>query len=316
MIGLADGRPRPGSRRSAGCCCTRSGRARASRWRWPWCCASSAAHRPGARYLAACAAMILIVALPIAPFPIGRSPPAAAGPSAVSRAAGDRDGRDAHRLDPASIPGPKELRLADRIEPMLPAIVALWMAGVGVFSLRLLGGWLQARRWVRRQTRPLADPWPDRVERLKERLGVRRAVALLESARVEVPMVVGWLRPAILVPVAALSGLGVPELEAILAHELAHIRRHDYLVNLIQCVVEVLMFYHPATWWISRVIRRERESAATTWPWRPAATGSPTRGPWRPWRDCASPRSPRQRRPTAASCSPASAASSTLRRSR
>ena len=90
-------------------------------------------------------------------------------------------------------------------------------------------------------------------------MGVRRAVALLESARVEVPMVVGWLRPAILVPVAALSGLTALELEAILAHELAHIRRHDYLVNLLQCVVEALMFYHPATWWISRVIRRERE---------------------------------------------------------
>ena len=143
---------------------------------------------------------------------------------------------------------------------MLPAIVSLWMAGVAVFSMRLLGGWIQARRWVRHDTRPMTDPWIDRVERLKERLGVHRAVALLESARVEVPMVVGWLRPAILVPFAALAGLSAPELEAILAHELAHIRRHDYLINLIQCVVEVLVFYHPATWWISRVIRRERES--------------------------------------------------------
>ena len=109
---------------------------------------------------------------------------------------------------------------------------------------------------MRRDTRPLVCPW---IDRLKERMGIRRAVALLESARVEVPMVVGWLRPAILVPVAALSGLTAPELEAILAHELAHIRRHDYLVNLLQCVVEILMFYHPATWWITRVIRRERE---------------------------------------------------------
>ena len=73
-------------------------------------------------------------------------------------------------------------------------------------------------------------------------------------------MVIGWLRPAILVPVAALSGLAAPELDAILAHELAHIRRHDYLVNIFQCVVETLVFYHPATWWISRVIRHEREN--------------------------------------------------------
>src|SRR5262249_18465121 len=110
---------------------------------------------------------------------------------------------------------------------MLPAIVACWMAGVGLCSLRLLGGWFQARLWVRHQTRLMAAPWPGRIERLKERLGVRGVVALLESARVEVPMVVGWLRPAILGPAAALSGLSPAELEAILAHELAHIRRHD-----------------------------------------------------------------------------------------
>ena len=265
-----------------------------------------------ARYLVSCAAMILMVALPIATLSRGNVPhpspsihhDAVAEPAIVA---------------PIGLDGGSSLRiptLADRLEPMLPAIVALWMAGVGVLSLRLLGGWIQARRWVRHHTRPLADPWPARVERLKERLGIRRAVALLESARVEVPMVVGWLRPAVLVPVAALSGLSVPELEAILAHELAHVRRHDYLINLIQCVVEVVMFYHPATWWISRASAASASNAATTWPWRSVATGSSTRGPWPPWRDCVSPRSPRQRRPAAGSCSPASAASSNLRRSR
>jgi hypothetical protein len=90
-------------------------------------------------------------------------------------------------------------------------------------------------------------------------MGIRSAVAFIESSFVDVPMVIGWLRPVLLVPVAALSGLSAPELEAILAHELAHIRRHDYLVNFLQCVVEILMFYHPATWWITTVMRRERE---------------------------------------------------------
>src|SRR5262249_7143767 len=141
---------------------------------------------------------------------------------------------------PGIAPGtrPQAPRFADRVEPMLPAIVAAWLAGVGLFSMRLLGGWLQARRLVRDHTRPPGEAWSARVDRLKQRLGVRRAVALLESAWVEVPMVVGWLRPAVLVPVAALAGLSAAELEAILAHELAHIRRHDYLVNVIQCVVE------------------------------------------------------------------------------
>ena len=69
---------------------------------------------------------------------------------------------------------------------------------------------------------------------------------------VEVPTVIGWLRPVVLMPASALAGMGPQQLEAILAHELAHIRRHDYLVNLLQTLVETLLFYHPAVWWLSR----------------------------------------------------------------
>src|SRR6185369_12620027 len=69
----------------------------------------------------------------------------------------------------------------------------------------------------------------------------------------------GWMRPAILLPASTLSGLSVAQIEAILAHELAHIRRHDYIVNLLQCVIETLLFYHPAVWWVSRRVRDERE---------------------------------------------------------
>jgi HEAT repeat protein len=86
-----------------------------------------------------------------------------------------------------------------------------------------------------------------------------RPVLLLESALVRVPTVIGWLRPFILLPVGALTGLTTRQLEAIIAHELAHIRRHDYLINLLQAVVETLLFYHPAVWWVSRRIRQERE---------------------------------------------------------
>src|SRR5690349_21606200 len=201
------------------------------------------------RYLAACAAMIAIVAMPMTTL---LRPDSSHRPHAERRYAALETAiaRDAATTAKEPISGPESagVRIVDRVGPMLPAIVASWLVGVGVFSTRLLGGWLQARRWTTHQTRPLADPWTERVERIKERLGLRRAVALLDSARVEVPMVIGWIRPAILVPVAALSGLSAPELEAILAHELAHVRRHDYLVNLIQCVVEVLMFYHPAAW--------------------------------------------------------------------
>ena len=99
-----------------------------------------------------------------------------------------------------------------------------------------------------------------RLVELGQRLGMDRPVKLLQSAFVEVPTVIGWLRPVILLPVGCLLGLSTAQLEAILAHELAHIRRHDYLVNLFQNVVETRLFYHTAVWWVSRRIREEREN--------------------------------------------------------
>jgi beta-lactamase regulating signal transducer with metallopeptidase domain len=103
------------------------------------------------------------------------------------------------------------------------------------------------------------------LARLKGRLEIGRSVRLLESARLQVRLVVGWLRPLILLPVTALTGLPSDQLEAILAHELAHIRRYDYLANLVQSVVETLLFYHPAAWWISGRIRAEREHCCDDW---------------------------------------------------
>ena len=124
---------------------------------------------------------------------------------------------------------------------------ACWAAG-----FRLNGGKLSRRGGV-------SVAWIERFEPIKIKVGVRRAVALLESARVEVPTVIGWFRPVILLPIAALSGLDPADLDAILAHELAHIRRHDYLINLMQCMAETLLFYHPAARWVSGLIRQERE---------------------------------------------------------
>ena len=94
---------------------------------------------------------------------------------------------------------------------------------------------------------------------IAERLRIRRAVAILESRAVVVPTLVGWVKPVVLLPAAALAGLSPEQLQAILAHELAHVRRHDYLVNLLQSMVETLLFYHPATWWVSAQVRAERE---------------------------------------------------------
>ena len=106
---------------------------------------------------------------------------------------------------------------------------------------------------VRRELEALEATWSDSP------YGEHDLTAELESTLVEVPMVIGWLRPVILLPVAATTGLSSEQLEAILAHELAHVARRDYLVNLLQSVVETLLFYHPAVWWVSNQIRVERE---------------------------------------------------------
>jgi len=142
---------------------------------------------------------------------------------------------------------------------LLPWIFNLWLAGVAALSLVHLGG-LRRVRHLSRQGRPMEEALQALARDLGRRVGVRRAVALLESAAVSVPATVGWLRPVVLVPVSALTGLTPRQLEAILAHELAHVRRHDYLVNLLQTAVETLLFYHPAVWWVSAQVRREREN--------------------------------------------------------
>jgi capsular polysaccharide biosynthesis protein len=138
-------------------------------------------------------------------------------------------------------------------------LAAFWLGGVLTLGSRLVLGWWQVQRLRTRQTAPVEEIWLERLLALKARLGVSRPVALLQSALVETPTVIGWLRPVILLPASAVTGLGVAQLESILAHELAHIRRNDYLVNLFQRVVETFLFYHPAVWWISKCVREERE---------------------------------------------------------
>lgn len=145
------------------------------------------------------------------------------------------------------------------VDPYLPWTVLVWAFGVLLMTARLLLEWRDVRRLTRLDIEPLSAEWQARVAKLRERLGVRRAVLVLRSARVHVPIVVGWLRPVILVPISAFTGLTPWHLELIVMHELAHVRRHDYLVNLLQVVVETLLFYHPVVRWVSRVVREERE---------------------------------------------------------
>jgi HEAT repeat protein len=138
-------------------------------------------------------------------------------------------------------------------------VVLLWAAGVVVLSLRLMVRWRAIGLAKSMSTELVGDAWRQMIETLAQRLRVMRAVRVLQSAAVQVPSVVGWLRPVILLPTIALTGLTSEQWQAILAHELAHVRRSDYLINSLQTVVETLLFYHPAVWWVSGRIRLERE---------------------------------------------------------
>jgi protocatechuate 3,4-dioxygenase beta subunit len=141
----------------------------------------------------------------------------------------------------------------------MPWLVLSYIAGVVALSLWNLGGWVAVWRLRTNGVSTVAGEYLEAAARTARRMGLRRVVRLVHNARVSCPMVVGALRPVILLPTCLLTGLSLAEIELILAHELAHVRRHDYLVNLVQSLVETLLFYHPAVWWVSRQIRTERE---------------------------------------------------------
>ncbi|HEY2435175.1 MAG TPA: M56 family metallopeptidase [Vicinamibacterales bacterium] len=135
----------------------------------------------------------------------------------------------------------------------------VWSVGVLLLTLRLLTGWVCAQRLRTHGVTPADEPWRAMTARLARRLHIARAVTLLESSLVDVPTVIGFLKPVVLLPASTIAGLTPQQVEAILAHELAHVRRHDYLVNLVQTLVETILFYHPAVWWLSGRLRVERE---------------------------------------------------------
>lgn len=229
------------------------------------------------RYIIACTALGLIVLLPIVtmqlvpvsvpqttadikPSPASVIVPVQPNEEALlARAIEYEEPTQLESVNSAPLASWKQ-RAVERLELALPYIVSAWLLGVFGLSLWHLGGWAQLQRLRKKMIRQVDDSLCVKLRRLSERLRVKRAVQLVESALVQVPTVVGWLRPVILLPASALTGLTTEQLEALLAHELAHIRRCDYLVNILQTIVETLGFYHPAVWWISQRIRVEREN--------------------------------------------------------
>ncbi len=140
-------------------------------------------------------------------------------------------------------------------------IVTIWIMGVALFILKLLGGISYVYYLRSRLNFPADEYWLEMVEKLGKKAGVKRGMELVESALVRSPLVVGHLKPMILFPIGAINKLNTQEVEAILAHEIAHVLRNDYIFNIIQSVIEALFYFHPAVWWISTNIRTERENS-------------------------------------------------------
>lgn len=204
---------------------------------------------PRIRYAFGCAALVaMICCLPLTVASLG---PAASGParSGIGGAAGSIDA-------PAALTALAAIQtMRVRLEGYLPSLVTTWMLGVIVLLGRVAGGWIVSRRWVR-HARPL-----DRdISALASRLGVTRAVHVLVSPLAAVPHVVGSMKPAVVLPLGVVTGLPAAQLEAIIAHELAHVARHDFLINLLQTLADSVLFFHPAVWWTSARVREDREA--------------------------------------------------------
>lgn len=203
-----------------------------------------------ARYLASCLALATLVALPVLTACLVYTQPASSGTTERFFATVPQTMAAVWTGSAASTPR----WIASLGGWAIPA----WALGVILFSIRLAWGSRQVAV-LRRSGDAAEGPVVAIAARLGERLGLTRPVRLVITPLAEGPSVVGWIRPVILLPAATLLGLTPEQLEAVLAHEFAHIRRYDYLVNILQMVVETLLFYHPAVWWTSARIRHERE---------------------------------------------------------
>lgn len=141
------------------------------------------------------------------------------------------------------------------------ALSLLWLIGVAIMLLRQLGGWRLVGMLEHHPFRKLPPEWQPRVDALQRALVISRKVAVRLSEDVLAPFTARLLRPVIWLPLSLLARLPREQVEALLAHELAHIRRLDWLWNGLQCVAESLLFFHPGAWWLGRRIRQEREHA-------------------------------------------------------
>ena len=152
-------------------------------------------------------------------------------------------------------------RIVDALNASVPLLAWLWCAGLVVMGTRFSGSFFYLRTLRAQENIAAISPfWEQELKRISGALGVRCQVAIATSVRVSSPLTLGSISPIILLPTGLLTGMSTTQIEAILVHELYHIKRRDYIINICQALVEVLLFYHPAIWHMNNIIREEREN--------------------------------------------------------
>jgi beta-lactamase regulating signal transducer with metallopeptidase domain len=217
--------------------------------------------RASVRYVVGVSALVLMLGAPVVTFilatPAGRAVAAKSSLREPIQLTGDvKVGGEASRsLSPPRLSPFRKLPLSNA----MPWLVEAWLLGVAFFSLRPVGGFLLLERARRKQSTMPNERVLEMCRMLQRRLGLDRTIRYYECLWLQAPAVIGWFRPIVMLPVTALTGLSEGQLQSVIAHELAHIRRFDTFVNLFQIAVETLLFYHPAVWWLNKRIRAERE---------------------------------------------------------
>jgi len=151
-------------------------------------------------------------------------------------------------------------RLND-IHKYFPLIVNLWVLGVFIFTIKFILSYFYTKRLKKINVRQISGKWLKNFSKIESQLRINKAVNYIESTLVKIPLVLGYIKPVIIIPAEMLTGIPTNQIEAIIAHELAHIRRNDYIFNVLQTMIETVLFFHPAVWYISSQIRKERENS-------------------------------------------------------
>ena len=140
------------------------------------------------------------------------------------------------------------------------AISLCWLVGAMLLSMRFASGLLYINK-LKKELTPAPEKWQSRMREIAGKMGLKKKINFVVTNNIEVPTLIGWVKPIVLMPLSVLSQMPLSEVDSIIAHELAHVKRHDYLVNLMQSVIEILLFFNPAVWWMSSWINDERENS-------------------------------------------------------